>query len=361
MLGISIYPDKATKQEITDYLDLAGKYGFGRVFTCLLSVEGDQNQIIEEFTEIIAHANKLGMQVYLDVAPHIFKALEIEEGDLSFFAKLGAAGIRLDQSFNGSTEASMSFNEYNLDVEINMSADVSMVDLISDFKPKAGKIIGCHNFYPQRYTGLNFEHFIACSERFKKHQMRSAAFVTSHTAQIGPWPIMDGLCTLEMHRDLEILTQVKHFQSLGLIDDIIIGNMFASEEELKSMSELDASLPTFTIELNEISELESKIIFNHEHFVRGDINDYMLRSTMPRVTYKAEPNKPTNTSSIIERGAVVIGNDDFGQYKNELQIITKEIKDEKLARNIVGYIKEEELFLLDLLQPWQHFKFMKEI
>lgn len=361
MLGISIYPDKATKQEIYDYIDLASKYGFGRIFTCLLSVEGDQEAIISDFKAMISHANEHRMEVYLDVAPRVFTELGLKHGDLQFFSRLGAAGIRLDESFNGAVEASMSHNQFGLNIEINMSQDVHCLNTILDYKPCEGKIIGCHNFYPQRYTGLNFEHFINSSKRFKDNGVRSAAFISSSAATIGPWPIMDGLCTLEMHRDLPITTQVKHHYALGLIDDLIIGNMFASEEELCAVSQIEKGLLDFDIELLNPSQLEQKILFEHEHFNRGDINDYMVRSTMCRVTHKAEDNQPHDTSKILSKGTVIIGNNDFGQYKNELQIIKNEIIDENLARNVVGKISEEELFLLDLLEPWQHFKFTNKI
>lgn len=361
MLGISIYPDKATNQEIIDYIELAAKYNFKRIFTCLLSVEGDKQQIIAQFTDMIEHAKKHGMEVYLDVAPHVLSELGIEQGDLSFFSKLGAAGIRLDESYNGAVEAAMSYNKYDLNIEINMSQDVHTLNTILDYKPKDGKIIGCHNFYPQRYTGLNFEHFVNTSKRFKDKGIRSAAFVSSKQAQIGPWPIMDGMCTLESHRDLELTTQVKHHYAMGLIDDLIIGNMFASEEELRAVSNLERGVIDFDIELESLTELELKILFEHEHFNRGDINDYMVRSTMCRVTHKDDDNPPHNTMRILPKGTVVIGNNDFGQYKNELQIIKKEIIDENLSRNVVGKITDEELFLLDLLEPWQHFKFSNRV
>ena len=37
-LGISIYPEHSTKEKDIEYIRLAGKYGFKRVFTCLLSI-----------------------------------------------------------------------------------------------------------------------------------------------------------------------------------------------------------------------------------------------------------------------------------------------------------------------------------
>ncbi len=45
-------------------------------------------------------------------------------------------------------------------------------------------------------------------------------------------------CALPIyHRDLEIATQVKHLVLTGLIDDISVGNAYASEAELAAMAE----------------------------------------------------------------------------------------------------------------------------
>ncbi len=360
MLGISVYPDKAPISDILDYITLASEYGFGRIFTCLLSVNGDQEKILTEFKQMTMHANNLNMEVYVDVAPAIFDSLGIKHGDLEFFSQLGAAGIRLDTSYNGATEAEMTYNKYGLNVEINMSQDTHLLNTILDYMPKYGKLIGCHNFYPQADTGLSLEHFISSTKRFYDNRIRSSAFVSSSNAQFGPWPIMDGLCTLEMHRNLPIEVQVKHHMALGLIDDIIIGNMFASEEELAKLSKYERGIIDFSIELNENnSAIENEILFNHEHFNRGDVGEYFARSTMPRVTHKAVANPRHDAPSVVKRGSVVIGNDDFGQYKNELQIVLKDTTDEQMRKNVVGTINENELFLLDLLKPWQHFTFTK--
>ena len=49
-LGLSIYPENSTLEKDLEYLRLAGKYGFSRVFTCLLSV-GDEpkEELMEKF------------------------------------------------------------------------------------------------------------------------------------------------------------------------------------------------------------------------------------------------------------------------------------------------------------------------
>ncbi len=84
-LGISIYPEHSTVEKDKEYLTLAHQYGFTRVFTCLLSVDGDKETVMKEFKETISHANELGFQVLVDISPAVFKRLGISYDDLSFF------------------------------------------------------------------------------------------------------------------------------------------------------------------------------------------------------------------------------------------------------------------------------------
>lgn len=76
---------------------------------------------------------------------------------------------------------------------------------------------------------------------FKRHGIKTAAFVTSQSAKFGPWDVNNGLPTLEMHRHLPL--------------------------------ELQAT------------ELEKKIVTYPKHFRRSDITASAIRSTMVRVKY----------------------------------------------------------------------------
>ena len=79
------------------------------------------------------------------------------------------------------------------------------------------------------------------------------------------------------------------YQLQGLIDDIIIGNAYASEAEIQKLAALNRQMMTFGIELDEaITELERVIVEEEPHFYRGDISEYMIRSTQSRVKYKSE-------------------------------------------------------------------------
>ncbi|MBU8595984.1 DUF871 domain-containing protein [Shouchella clausii] len=353
-LGISIYPNHSTTEKDKQYIHVANQYGFTRVFTCLLSVE--QDNILASFKETIHYAKQLGMEVICDINPHVFKDLGISYDDLTFFKNLGADGIRLDLGFTGNEESMMTFNPHGLFIEVNMSNSTKYIDNILSFQPNRNKLIGCHNFYPHRYSGLSYDFFIECSEKFKKYGLRTAAFVSSQAATFGPWPIVEGLPTLEMHRGLPIDVQAKHLFATRLIDDVIIGNAYASEEELKRLSQINKEKLTFNLELvDSVSDLEKKILFDEPHFYRGDVSDYMIRSTQSRVKYRGEAFPPHNTTD-IKRGDVVIESELYEQYAGELQIALKDMNNSGRT-NVVARIREEEIFLIDSLKPWDKFAF----
>lgn len=358
-LGISIYPERSTFEKDQAYLDLAHKYRFKRVFTSLLQIEENKEKVLADFKAVVDYANHLGMEVMVDINPDLFEQLEISYDDLSFFNEMGAYGVRLDLGFTGAEEARMTRNPYNLKIEINMSSGTNYVDNIMSYSPNTDNLLGSHNFYPHRYSGLGYQHFVNCSEKFRKYNLNTMAFVNSHAATFGPWPTQDGLCSLEDHRELEIATQVKHLLLTGLIDDISIGNAYASEEELRAMSEaFFAAYPTLKVVVEEEITADERIcLFDHLHSYRGDRSEYILRSTMTRVYYK-EKAFPAHTTRDIVRGDVLIDNVGYGQYKGETQIALKPMKNDGRV-NVVGHIAEDELFLLDFLQPWSNFKLIE--
>lgn len=358
ILGISVYPMHASLEDNKKYISLAAKYGFKRVFTCLLSIDGDKETIVNEFKETIRHANSLGMEVMADVAPRIFNDLGISYKELGFFGDLEAFGIRLDMGFTGNEESLMTFNPYNLAIEINMSNDTNYIDTIMDYQPNTKKLLGCHNFYPHKYSGLSREFFRKCTSNFTKYGLPTAAFVNSQNSTFGPWPVDQGLCTMEDHRDLPIEVQAKDLFNEG-IDTVIIANCFASEDELRKLSEINRDLLELEVTLvDSIPEIETKIVLEELHFNRGDINQYMIRSTQSRVKYKGHNFELFHAPAEIKRGDVIIESSLYGHYAGELQIATKDMINTGKT-NVVGHISPEYIYLLDMIKPWQKFKFVK--
>ncbi|MGE5630506.1 MAG: DUF871 domain-containing protein [Caulobacteraceae bacterium] len=354
-LGFSVYPERADREENRAYIDRAFKYGFTRVFTCLISAEGDNDRVIKEFSDIAGFAAELGMEVIADVSPAVFSSFGIDYHDLRFFHELKLAGIRLDLGFSGLEESIMTFNPYGLKIEINMSNGTRYLENILSYRPKVENLIGCHNFYPHRYTGLSRRHFEQCSSLFKQNGIRTAAFISSEKAAFGPWPVSEGLCTLEEHRALPVEVQAKDLFNTGLINDVILANAFASEDELSRLGGVDRDLLTLNVELIEgVPEVEREIVLDELHFNRGDISEYMIRSTQSRVKYSKHHFGIFNAPP-IKRGDILIDSSLYERYAGELQLALKDMENSGRT-NVVGRISEKEIYLLDHIKPWQKFR-----
>lgn len=356
-LGISIYPEKDDITTIKNYIKKASESGFSRIFTCLLSAEGEKSEIINTFVDINQYAKDLGFEIIVDVAPRIFEKLEISYSDLTFFKEIGADGLRLDIGFTGIEESMMTYNPQGLMIEINMSNDVHTIDTIMDYQPNQYNLIACHNFYPHRYTGLGLDMFKSTTHRFSKHGLRTAAFITSQNDETyGPWPVTDGLPTLEMHRELPLDVQLKHYIAMNLVDDIIISNCFPTDNELEAVSQLDLTMPVFNVDpIENLPEVESSILFDTLHFNRGDVSENMIRSTQSRVKYKGHQFDLINTPDLIKKGDIIIESSEYGHYAGELQLALSDMKNSGKS-NVVGRIREEEIFILNDIKPWQKFR-----
>lgn len=325
----------------------------------MLTIYGREkkNDTIKNLYEIVSFAKKYKFEIIIDINPKVLGMLGIEFNDLSFFKELNVDGIRLDYGFGGNEESLMTFNPENLDIEINMSNDTHYIETIMDFYPNRYKLRGCHNFYPHRYSGLSISHFKSCSHRFKKFGLKTAAFVTSQaTNTFGPWPVTEGLPTLEAHRDLPLLLQIKHLIAMDEVDDIIISNCYPTDEELYSLNELSLCLTTLNVVLEKnIPDVERSILLDELHYNRGDVSGNMIRSTVSRVKYKGHNFSIFNVPDIIRRGDVIVESSLYGHYAGEMQIALTDMVNSGKS-NVVGQISSEELFLLDEVKPWKKFK-----
>ncbi len=358
-LGFSIYPEHKSAVDDKKYIDRMASMGAVRIFTCLLSVEGDKEAVLAHYKDVIGHARDKGLDVIVDIAPSIFETFGVKKGDLKLFHDMGATGIRLDEGFSAAENARLTANDYGLSIELNASTNDNVVGSIMAFKPNRERLLTCHNFYPQRYTGLGQDFFDMTSKEMKKHNMRVAAFVGSNDpSAMGPWPQSEGLVTLEDHRDLPIDAQIRQLVAHPNVDDIIISNVYPSEEELKSIEKINFNILQFKVDLNDnVTDIEREIIFNHEHFVRGDMSEYMVRSTIPRLTYSEAEIKPHDTRDLLP-GDLVIVNENYGRYKGELHIVTKAMPNDG-NKNIVGRIADTDIFNMRYIESWRVFGFVE--
>ncbi len=351
-LGISVYPERAPKEACYEYMKLAGKYGFQRVFTCLLSVKESKEQIVAEFTEFCKVAHENGLTVSVDTNPEVFKRLEASPFDLSVFAEMGVDIIRLDGHFGELEDIQITRNPYGILVEYNASCTMAL-DMMVEKGADRGNMCICSNFYPQRNTGMGLSRFQELNSRYQPLGLTNAAFVTSREKEThGPWEVYDGLPTLEIHRDLPIDLQLRHLNALGFCNDFMVGNAFASEAELKAMAETDLSKPVMKVDVEEgISYTEREIITCGFHASRDDSNELVVRSSFTRMKYKDQDIVPRgNQKDVFTKGDVIIVNDNLKHYAGELMVVLDEIKATD-DYNYVGHLDKGEQLVLDCVRP----------
>lgn len=361
-LGISVYPDKTPKEEVYAYLEKAAKLGYSRIFTCFLSIPEDKREsYIEEFKEFMGKAHELGFEVAADTNPEVFEIIGATPGNLKPFADLGLDIIRLDGNFGTQGDIQITRNPYNIQIEFNASMDMGVELLISNGGNKDQCIV-CHNFFPERYTGIDWDYFMDMNAYWKSLNMRTAAFVSSNNENtIGPWNVFCGLPTVEIHRGLPIDLQARHMLATGDIDDVLIGNYPATDEELEALAKVNLQSVEFRInEEPGISDIEKEIIYDFApHWNRYDYSSFMIRSSSPRVKYKGQviPYRKSDKKTFT-RGDVLVVNDNLAHYRGELEIVLTEIVNDG-ERNLVGHIQEDEMMMLELIQPGHHFGILK--
>ncbi|NQZ65845.1 MAG: DUF871 domain-containing protein [Mycoplasmatales bacterium] len=373
-LGISVYPEITGIKKTKDYIDLASKNGFNRIFMNLLEIDKNDDTKIKVLKEITKYARNKKFEVIVDVNPQVYEELSLPKNEIDFFANLEISGIRLDEDFGGKIEAELSNNKKYLKIELNASAGTSTIDNALKLGANPSNLIACHNFYPMEYTGLDRERFIELSSHYKAIGVRVAAFITLPTAQedaVGPWNVNDGMPTIEEHRFMKLEEQVLDFLSTGLIDDIIISSQGATEEQFKAINKVfdnfkklkNEEIIEIRIKFNQnITEVEKDIILNNKNKVhnnRPDYTAYFIRSTWPRITYKDEVIKAHDSSLELKLGDVIILNENLGRYKGEFHIAKKNFQDNVNGRNLVGKVIDEDLYKINFIKDGTKFKIIE--
>ncbi|MGL5977646.1 MAG: MupG family TIM beta-alpha barrel fold protein [Erysipelotrichaceae bacterium] len=355
MIGISIYPLQSELQANLDYIKKAHDLGYGRLFTSMLELNADRViafEQIEQYRTLLTTARDLGMEVFIDINHHLLTALDIDPNDMKFYVDLGATGIRLDAPMSGFHEAAMTFNQYGLVIEVNGSFDTGYIDSIVDLRCRKEKLYTCHNFYPEQDTGLSMECFLSNHARHKKLGLRTAAFVSGE-GRMGPWPMNDGLCTLEDHRNLPIEVAAQELFALG-IDDVIIGDAFASDLELQQLANIQSGVMRLRIQaLHDTG-------FN-EHFVgptlqnRWDSSDRVLRNYASRLSLKKSSIASTQEGSrVVMPGTILLNNDLYANYKGEL-LVALQVLSVDDRRNTIAKIHPDYVRLLPYIKGGNRF------
>lgn len=384
ILGVSLYPEQETMEEIDSYLKMASSYGFTKIFTSMFSVPGTTQEVFDYFKNFCDIAHKYGMKVSGDCNTEFFKKMGASESDISIFHDMGLDIIRMDLPYFDERDVTLINNPYNITIEITSAmVDAVRLALKNGANPKNFRT--CHNFYPERYTASDMDSIRKVNRELAELGIPSAVFISSNEENThGPWPVHDGLPTVEDHRWIPADLQVRHWISVGDVDEIIFGNAFASEEEFKAIAQvikeayvdipkneamgfLADLLPhglveriPFKIELeNGVTDVEKEAVYNFQYHQNSENPYYMIRSRWSRIFYaKASIPERKCDQEYYHRGDVVIVNDNLAHYRGEVQIVLKDMKVDG-QRNLIGHIPEAEQILLPEIHAGTSICFMK--
>jgi len=375
-LGVSVYPDLSPLEDIRSYLEQASSCGFTRVFSSMFSMQGANEEIIDYFKKFIEAAHACGMEVSLDVNPIFLQKLGVCCDDLSLFHEIGCDIMRMDISYGKEKDLKMIQNPYGIRIEYNASMGVAeeMDFFVKNHVSKDAVLLG-HNFYPQRYTGMKWNKFLAINHELKKYGFAIDAFVSSHAPHThGVWDAVCGLPTVEKMRDLPIDLQVRELLATGDVDDILIGNAYASIEEMKQIQKVCTHsrnvedspiiniLKQYGMAPEKLSEKILKVdidpqasqqerwnlleLFPQADF--GDSSEWIWRSRAGRMTGVSIPVRKYE-NEYFEAGDVVIVNDNYPHYAGEIQIVRIPIQNDG-TRNLIGHLAPHEEEMLELIK-----------
>lgn len=378
VLGVSVYPDIRPLDEIAEYLHLASRYGFTRVFTSMFSVEGTPEEVLAYFRDLDAVAHECGMEISLDINPECMERLGATPADLSVFDEIKADILRMDGAYGEDDNVVMLNNPYGMKIEYNASAltPETIESLVARGVDK-NRILACHNFYPQRYTGFRWDKYREVNARLTKLGIRIGAFVASQAPDThGVWDATCGLPTVERTRDYPADLAARIIAAAGATD-VFFGNAYASEEELAAVAEAltpvkpryvrpnqekvvsgwfdpESVLPNqrkVRVEpLYDITPVEREILFDFfPHLDMGDSSEWIWRTRMPRLFYQDETIAPRRYPlDHFQPGDVVIVNDNYKHYAGEVQVVLEPIVNDG-TRNLVARVDHEEMTMFDTI------------
>ncbi len=387
-IGVSVYPDLRPLDEIRDYLKLAAKYGCTRVFSSMFSVEGTNEEIINYFRDFIKAAHEVGMKVSLDVNPNFMAKIGADYDDISLFNEIGCDIIRMDMSYGKEKDLVLCNNPYGIQIQLNASFKAGEeAAFLKENGIGPDQLMFGHNFYPQRYTALKWKNFLDTNKALEKYGYPIEAFVSSTAPNThGVWDARDGLPTVEKLRDLPIDLQARILFGTGNVENLLIGNAYATEEEFKAlkgvldeprkmedspMYELYKKMGFPMKEMDEEKVLKvnlEKDISENERWMlmefyplsdMGDSSEWIWRSRNGRFLNRNRPIEPRKyEGEYFPVGSVLIVNDNYKHYAGEIQIARREIRNDG-QRNIVARLAPHEEEMLEMINDGDFVRFVE--
>jgi uncharacterized protein len=352
-LGISVFfgMEQSVAQNV-NYLKLARKLGYSKLFTSLHIPEADYSEFIPACRKVLAIAAELGFEVTADVSPRFWQLLGIAPQGLR---SLGINALRVDYGFEPQKVLELAtISQCNIELNASVVGEFALESLLSSGLDCQVLRAG-HNYYPRPETGLSFAGYMRRSEIFQAQGIPVSVFIPCMQRPRGP--IFAGLPTVESHRTLSTADAVRQLWASRGVETILFGDPMVPESELevagRQVRYIEGPLQ-IRVKTDPLQADCESILWAAVHTNRLDAAEYVVRSEESRALCASEI-QPQLDAKARKRGDVTIDNLKYGRYMGELQIILRDLPaDERV--NVVGRIAEEDLCLLECLTPGRSFR-----
>jgi uncharacterized protein len=218
-LGVSAYP--ADEEAAEDLFARAAGYGASMAFTSMHLPEDSPARARAAITVLGRAARTHGLELVCDVSPRTRDLLG--DDPWATLARAGVDRLRLDDGF-GPDEVAQVLR--HLPVARNASTEGPpgcgpAGGARGTGGPVAGDVLGVHNFYPRRGTGLALATVGSSAQAWHAVGLRVGAFVSGDARRRGP--LGDGLPTVEDHRDRDPAAQAASLLAVGC-DVVLVGD-----------------------------------------------------------------------------------------------------------------------------------------
>ena len=360
-LGTSFYLGipASTKSSAYDCVSMAADEGIRHFFTTVQMPEADISGHLQQFREIAELAAKMDLRIMADAHPVAFKRVGGSVSDLEPFRAIGITDLRLDAGFSDEDIAGLQHSATQLGMTITLNASAMKAQTIERLNqmnfPLEGSV-ACHNYYPRIESGMSTEFIRQQAELLHEHGIKIAAFAASEHCH--RYITYEGLPTLEVHRATRPDLACRELLTRQWADIVYIGDQTDDREELRRfMTVAQSPHLVLRMRLNPLcGEAERDIALNriHEHLPQDFEVTYRARGDRqrPELLFIA----PQSQNVAREMGTVAVDNALYPRYSGEIHIAKKNLPSDPRT-NVVGRIIEDDLRLLDAINPGTSFAF----
>lgn len=368
-IGVSVYNDFYSMEEISKYLKKAGRLGFKKVFTSLIlanhGFETSNKFECRQLKELYSICHELGLHITADINREIFEALGCSLNKLKPLKDMCIERLRIDDGFSDTEICLITNNDCGIKIEISAASvgkkdsyTYSQTKDLLELIKKEGSLEGltaCYNFYPLPDTGLDILEVRDAKELFEAYDIPLGAFVASQFSPKHLHKNGNGVPTVEKHRYLPPHIAMQELFAEGF-DYVLIGDSMADDSELEMMARCAIN-----------STIEIPVVFNQ--YICNSIKDKILnmeltsRTDQPAKLIRASDSRGIEVPPIYcanrSKYTVTICNSNASHYMGELQINLEDLGPSR-EHNVLGFVHPDAYGLLESIKYGRNkFKLVK--